>query len=251
MSAGAPHVADRLEAERHVLAGREAQRLERDLHLDVVAVPGHAPARGVLEVGRHVAVAAFLVHAVHLDADRVGAEEERLLLVVVGVDRDTDPVALPHLIAGHDRRLHVAGIVARVERDIEVLVVVHHHRQRAERVANALDRTAVGERVEHGGHRPDLVVEHAVDVRALGHARRRDADLPTGAERAERSAFPGRGRDRARLRGLADRRERHQHARRAGRRDGGRSGDGNGGGRSHREDGEQESEAFHGGSPGS
>ncbi len=145
---------------------REAKLRERDPELRhptlIIDAGGHVPdgVPGVVLVGVVVAV------GVSFHACRVHTELERRAAVVIGIDRDDDPVGCRALVATCQLaddlvRLAVVGADPHVER----AVVVKHPGPGALRRRLSLLRVTLYEAQDGLGQRPDGLVEPPVDLR--------------------------------------------------------------------------------------
>ena len=190
----APDDALEVDAPRLGAAGREAQRLERNGELGAPAnlgdagshLPGAVPVdveaaprpRGLLtSAGQPAAALPFEGDLpVVLDAGGIGAEDEAVLAVAVGVEDDPEAV---HVV---ERR-----VAARVRDDDGGRLAVVHHRTDVERVPGeddpdlgplrrriALDRQLLEEPIDRRRRGPGRIAQHvAVEGRRLHDGRGR------------------------------------------------------------------------------
>ena len=115
--------------------GREPERLERNLDLDLVAGRGHASFRREDVVGRQVCdlaaaleraekraaaiAAAFDERAVGLDAQRIDAEHQRAPIIVEGVEKDLNGVVCVDAVAVGQCRVDAAGRRVRLDAEVD------------------------------------------------------------------------------------------------------------------------------------
>ena len=164
----------------------EPDLVERDRHLDLVALfrdpPGGVPDR----VPRRVVVAAeIVVDGVRLNAEGIAHQLVRPAFVVERVERHPDPVVVPGLIAVGQPRPDPRRIgIERAESHVQVAVVVGQQADGSNRRRDVLAGTDLVAQLEGEGGIPGGFVERAVDpdvrrragdpvdlARLLGHVR--------------------------------------------------------------------------------
>ena len=146
----------------------ESELAERDRELDDVAVGRDAACRVPDRVpGRVLGAIHVVLNRVHLHAEWIHEELERAALVVEGVDHDADEVVVPSgvgvaQIGANRPRLRVA----RVERDEQLIAVLHEVDLRRDLRGLVLARIGFEREIDDERMGPNLVVEHAVDLGA-------------------------------------------------------------------------------------
>ena len=189
--AGVLHLADDVDVPRLQPRRLQLHTLEGNPDLHLVAICGDAPFRRedevLAEIRRYTrggaggpplrCLADFVDRAVHLDAEGVYPEEQRLSLVVKGTEQDLDVVIGIDLVAVRERGMHRAVFLECANAEVDRGRRVPDQHLCGVRRGHPIGRRELRETGEQGCPAPHPLVEMAVDDRLCLHPRRRDGQL--------------------------------------------------------------------------
>ena len=147
----------------------EAQRGERDCHLDVVSLQRESPGRQPDRVPGHVlvliaAVADIIARRVHLDSERIHEQPEPAALVVERVQEQRHPIVVSRLVAVGEMRANLGRIrIIGPECRVQASTVVDQKHFGSHRRGDVLSGFDLVRQVEPEGALPGVFVDHAID----------------------------------------------------------------------------------------